>query len=332
MKMQKEILTAQREEYLYLYEEINSREIRLLKAYGKSPEVVLPDQIADKSLIAIGPYCFSESNMLTPNQWESTASLNDLQKENNWCALTGNYIVSVMLPDTVTILDPYAFYNCRKLERLEIGIQLDQIQSDAFMNCQSLHELEIRGSVTDRTGLPFILNQISQELEVIFQTEQGIEAKLIYPEYTESYEEIGPAHIFGLQVEGEGYRARKQFRDGVWDGNGYDSIFTKASVEEKMTTLSKMVLNRLLYPVGLTVEHQKDYEGFLQREEKSIVSELVAGECLDELQFCISQKLLSDRSIELALKLAVENGWVRGSAGILRSRRKLKSQEDPYAF
>ena len=49
--------------------------------------------------------------------------------------------------------------------------------------------------------------------------------RLLYPEYSESYEEIGPAHIFSLHVEGEGYRARKQFVNGRLDFGGYHRAF-----------------------------------------------------------------------------------------------------------
>ncbi len=47
----------------------------------------------------------------------------------------------------------------------------------------------------------------------------------MYPEYYESYDELGPAHIFELNLTGEGFRARQCFKEGVILLNAYDEIF-----------------------------------------------------------------------------------------------------------
>ena len=82
-------------------------------------------------------------------------------------------------------------------------------------------------------------------------------ARLLFPEYYESYDEIAPAHVFGRNIEGEGFRARQCVRAGEIDFALYDSIFQKACAEERETTLNRLALNRLCYPVGLTGEKDR---------------------------------------------------------------------------
>ena len=55
----------------------------------------------------------------------------------------------------------------------------------------------------------------------------------MYPEYTESYDEIAPAHIFGRNITGEGFRARQQFQDGIVQFAGYDAIYPKVIAENR---------------------------------------------------------------------------------------------------
>lgn len=69
-------------------------------------------------------------------------------------------------------------------------------------------------------------------MEVTFQGKTG-QTAVFYPEYYENYDEIAPAHIFGRSIEGEGFRARQCFKEGVPDLSQYDTIFPKACAEEK---------------------------------------------------------------------------------------------------
>ena len=88
-------------------------------------------------------------------------------------------------------------------------------------------------------------------MEVSFEQEDGErEAVLLYPEYYESYDEIGPAHIFELNLTGEGFRARQCFKDGVILLNAYDEIFPQACVEESAEVLIPMAWNRLYAACG----------------------------------------------------------------------------------
>ena len=307
-----------------LCEETENGGLRLCRVFGSVDTLVLPDTLAGgRQIRTIGTYCFAEKGRLPQSLIDEAmeAGLGDgtTAPEGILRPLNGNYLREITLPDTVTCLETYAFYNCRKLERLTVGAALTEVNSDAFMNCRALHTLVIRADAGDMTGLPFILNQVTAELSVEF-SKADTKVRLLYPEYTESYEEIGPAHIFSLHVEGEGYRARKQFVGGRLDASGYDTVFEKACNEEQFLTLMKMALYRLEYPYELSEDARSRYENYIAAHEVAVLEQLVQAQDEDTLRMLCGQPLISDEAIQAAVVHAVAEGWTRGVAGIIRWR------------
>lgn len=306
-----------------LCEEIEKGVLRLCRVFGSVDTLELPDMVEGRQIQVIGAYCFAEKGRLS-QELVSEAIAAGLGNGTDvpdglLRPLNGNYLREITLPDSVTCLETYAFYNCRKLERLTVGAGLREINSDAFMNCRSLHTLVLRASADDVTGLPFLLNQLNAELCVEFSGADHT-VRLLYPEYTESYEEIGPAHIFSLHLEGEGYRARKQFAGGRLDIAGYDAVFEKACNEEQFLTLMKMALYRLEYPYELSESAKVRYEDYIAAHEVAVLEQLVQMQDEETLRMLCGQPLISDEAIQAAVIQAVANGWTRGVAGIIRWR------------
>lgn len=309
-----------------LCEEIENGELRLFRVFGSVDTLALPEVLeGGRRIQTIGAYCFAEKGRLPQMLADEAvkAGLGDGTNapEGVLRPLNGNYLREISLPDTVTCLETYAFYNCRKLERLTVGAALTEINSDAFMNCRALHTLTIRAAAGDATGLPFLLNQLTAELGVEFDG-AGKKVRLLYPEYTESYEEIGPAHVFSLHVEGEGYRARKQFVGGRLDVSGYDAVFEKACNEEQFLTLMKMALYRLEYPYELSETARERYEAYLTAHEAAVLEQLVKTRDEETLRMLCGQPMISDEAVQAAVVCAVAEGWTRGVAGIIRWRNQ----------
>lgn len=307
-----------------LCEEIEDGTLCLRRVFGSVDTLVLPEQVKGKPITVIGAYCFAEKGRLPEvlTKEIQAVGLGDGTNatEGLLRPLNGNYLRDITLPDTVTCLETYAFYNCRKLECMTAGAALTEVNSDAFMNCRALHTLVLRASAGDVTGLPFLLNQLTAELSVEFEGREGKKVRLLYPEYTESYEEIGPAHIFGLHVEGEGYRARKQFVGGRLDVSGYDTVFEKACNEEQFVTLMKMALYRLEYPYELSEKAKTRYQSYIAEHEVAVLEQLVKAQDEETLRVLCAQPLISDEAIQAAVIRAVSDGWTRGVAGIIRWR------------
>lgn len=310
-----------------LCEELEDHTLRLRRVFASQDVLEIPAQVGAQTITVIGAYCFAQQGRL------SEALMRELQNAGLGDGTTatstrlrpvnGDYLRELTLPDTVKELETYAFYNCRKLEHLITGAELAEIHSDAFMNCRSLHTLTLRADASEITGLPYLLNQLTAELCVEFEGREKI--RLLYPEYSESYEEIGPAHIFSLHVEGEGYRARKQFVNGKLDFGGYDAVFEKARNEEQFLTLMKMALYRLEYPYELSEKTKQVYENYVKEHEVAVLEQLVAQKEESTLQLLCRQSTISDEAIQAAVIKAVSEGWTRGVAAIIRWRN-----EDAY--
>ena len=275
--------------------------LKLCRVFGSLDTLMLPETAEGDPITVIGAYCFAEKGHLSEALTDElrAAGLGDgtTATEGRLRPLNGNYLREISLPDSVVCLETYAFYNCRKLERLTVGAALREINSDAFMNCRALHTLVL-----------------------CVEFAQGERVRLLYPEYSESYEEIGPAHIFSLHVEGEGYRARRQFVNGVLDIRGYDTVFEKACNEEQFVTLMKMAIYRLNDPYELSAEAKSRYESYLKVHEVPILEQLVHAQDEENLRLLCGQPLISDDAVQAAVIRAVAEGWTRGVAGIIRWR------------
>lgn len=290
-------------------EELPDQTLRLLRLYGRYAEVTVPEEIGGKTVTEIGTYCFSEK----------VAADFSTELPEGVYPLCGDTIESLILPDTVRLLSAHAFYNCRRMRSLSVGVALCAVENDALMNCKSLRYLTIRGSCTGESGLRYFLSQLRSEVEVTFLQGKEVSARLLYPDFSESFEEISPAHIFGLHVEGEGYRARKQFEGNRLDFSGYDRVFFKASYEESVDTLFRMAVYRLLYPVGLKEGARQDYEAFLSREEGSVLEKIVREKKEEELSFLCESGLLTEGGRRAAVRLAAKSGWMRGNLILMKT-------------
>ena len=321
---------------LYIYDDIPSAgtKIRLLRVYGQSDTLVIPDMIDGKRVTVVGAYCFAPESKLTLQE-EKACEL--FLKEHGLLGthhlVAGDEISAVSLPDGVRCLESYAFYNCRNLKKLTFGAGLDEIHGDFMMNCRSLEMLVVRSDWRMATGIPYFLSQITSEIEVVFlpSGENGMEkeVRLLFPEYSESYEEIGPAHIFHLQVEGQGFRARKQFTNGILDLTGYDRVFENAVSTEPVSTLVRMAADRLGSPAELKPQFQKSYEAYLREHEREWLHAIVAKQDESRLAWMCESGLLTQAGREYAVGEAVKTGWLRGSAALLRTAG---GDEDEYVF
>jgi hypothetical protein len=297
---------------------------RVLRVWGTSPFLFLPDEVEAHAVTEIGAYCFAPDGRLN-GTYESRADMTEL---------CGTYLEAVTLPDTLQKIGNLSFYNCRKLSHLSIGTAMDTVGSDAFMNCTSLHRMTVRGSAKEPSGLRQILAQISSDLEVSFETREGIDAVVFFPEYYESLDEIAPAHLFGRNIEGEGFRARQCFRDGVPDLSQYDTIFQKACAEENERTLNHMVSMRLRYPIDMREEARARYESYATAHAGTICAYAIEKKDIDELSFFIRNHYVDAKTMSDCIRISAEMEWAEGTAILLRFKRELfdTQRENAYSF
>lgn len=285
---------------------------RLLRAFGQKEEVILPAWVERFPLTEIGSYCFAENRHL-PKQYEKTeAAETDLFGSRR--ELSGAYLKKLVLPDTVCGIGNLSFYNCKSLQCLELPGGLEKIGSDTFMNCHNLHNMTLRCGIREKNGLRQILSQISWELEVTFCGKNGTEAVLFFPEFYENYDEIAPAHVFGRNIVGEGFRARQCFKDDKVDFIQYDTIFPKACAEETAGVLCRIAMDRLRYPVDLADAPKELYEDYIRLHAEEICLAAIRVKDTEPIQFLCKQNLISCIVLEQSICQSAEADWAEGAA------------------
>ncbi len=317
--------------YEYLWEPDGAGGARLLGMYGQTPDALVPEFLAGLPVTEIGDYCFAGRRSAAPDSEPLDGQRTDAASLRK---LAGDTVESVILPQTIRRIGSYAFYQCRQLKELTLGDAVDAVGGDAFMNCHRLHRMTVSGEAP-AAGIRQILAQISSDMEVDFVRGEEVRIRLLFPEYYESYDEIAPAHLFGRNIEGEGFRARQCLRQGEIDFALYDSIFPKACAEEREATLNRLACDRLRYPVGLAAESQERYEAYIRAHADALCAEAVGARDEDAVQFLCEQGLLGSLHIDGCIRLAADAEWAKGVAAFLRMKEQFfaeKTVEERYTF
>lgn len=286
------------------WEKTKEGTIRLLGIKDMPSEIIVPDAIEGLPVTEVGPYCFAKNK----------------------------YLERVILPDSVISLSRMAFYHCTALKELEIGAGLIELGSDAFMNCHNLHSLIVRCGAMEKSGVRLILHQISHDLSVHFKgktlsDDKSMEAKLLFTEYYETYDEVTPAHLFGRNIEGEGFRTRQFFKEGIFEYSRYDSTFKKACAEEREETLCEIAVNRLRYPIGLLEEGKRQYEDYVKAHLETVCRRAVLDRDCKMFEFLCEKQLMTNIVLEQAVCLAAEKEWAEGSVLLLHLKAQYFSEK-----
>ncbi len=322
-----------------IYEIKEDKTARLMRAYGENGIIFIPGQIDGIPVTEVGAYCFAPANPHLKPERLLPAFSGKGGNEDLLCELSGKAVLEIYLPDTVTRIGNNAFYNCAKMQKISIPHALEEVGSDVFMNCICLEEIYYRGDITKKSCLKQILAQISWNVEVSYGSENeyegmssGTEAEyegvFFFPEFFEGYDEIGPAHIFELNISGEGFRARQSFRDGEFVITEYDDIFLKALAEEPERNLFRIASNRICYPVGLTEEHKTTYASYL-KEHQNIVEKLIllndhldTAEKRKQLEYLLQEGCMDRETLSRLTLCASENGMAELSVYLMKWKKR----------
>lgn len=288
---------------------------RVLRVSGDTPCPALPAALESVPVAEIGPYCFAGAQRPLPPDarfWGADAGH----------GIAGSFLEAVTLPDSVHTLHNAAFYDCRRLARLELGAGIAALGSDLFTNCRMLQSVTLRAAPNAPTGLKKLLGALSGDLEITFAA-GGVQARLYYPEYWEVLDENAPAHLFDRGVEGEGYRYRQCFADGAVDYPAYDAVFPRAAVGEAPAKLCRLALGRLLWPYALGARARAVYEQYLRAHAQAALGCAVAQRDAAALRLLCGLGLPAAD----AAALCSQAGWGAGMAAVAQGRGAAKSYD-----
>ena len=287
---------------------------RVLRVLGDSPCPAVPALAGGLPVVEIGPYCFADRPVEGGTLWpEDSAETHPV---------TGNFVEEATLPDTLRVLHSAAFYNCRRLRRVELGPGLESLGSDLFTNCRALREFALRAAPDAATGLKKLLGAVSADVSAVFLDAPG--ARLFYPEYMELLDENTPAHIFNHSIEGEGYRMRQCFAGGGVDYAAYDATFAQACVGEPESKMVRMALGRLLHPFALREDARTDYEFYLAAHPDAAFDLAIHDRQEDALRLLAGLGL----PVRDAAARCARAGWSAGSAILLARPKRAAKRYD----
>lgn len=308
---------------------------KILRVYGKQGVLYLPAELEGHPVTEIGAYCFASAEHLPENGIRETELQMEGEDQTSLRPAAGEALEQLYLPDSISVIDNLAFYNCKNLRRLQVGTAVRTLGSDVFMNCHRLSEIQIRCGIREESGLNAILSRISSEVEVCFLGRDfQVVSRLLYPEYTESYDEIAPAHIFGRNITGEGFRARQLFQNGVVQIERYDEIFEKVAAEETPLTSARMALYRLCDPVALREEQKEIYARHVSTNGELLGHYFAERRDLSMLHLLCREHYLEGASLDQVIVGCNACDWGEGSASLMKWKHQYgaANRRDRYQF
>ena len=189
--------------------------------------------------------------------------------------------------------------------------------------------LVMRGSPKDKSCLKQILSQISTLVRVRWADSDGNAiAQACFFEYDQTYDEIGPAHIFKLNMNGEGFRARQAFMDRMFVWKQYDEIFSEAIAQESEDDLLDMAFYRLIYAYDLSKEARQQFLEYIVNHKKRLSELIIRKRDSGLLQSFLELKdgeenFIADvLAVTDMLALAAQDEWSEGSVILHRFKKE----------
>ena len=302
---------------------VNNNGVEIVRCYGTSGDVVLPNTIEGHKVISVAPYCFSDrkrkedTDVLTTEMGGYGFDVDDDK------ILSGNTIESVSFPDTVERIGNYIFYGCKSLTKLSFSDKLKDIGSGAFTGCGSIRKLYVRIINDNKTAVKEILGDLWQRIDVTFENVNTKErSDLVFPEHYEEAVENTPARILYTQHHGSGNDYRQCFYNRELDYFKYDSLFIVAKARDNIKQLEDQVFKRLKTPVNMTDKHKEEYIQFLKDNFEQIIPNIIEKEEISSIELFGKLEIWNDSMIDLAIDEASKQGRAEILSIVMNEKNK----------
>lgn len=275
----------------------------LLRAVTCDKNAVLPDSLfglpvtalADRALAGGGPVPDGDEDILIScgsggAEWDNR-KLEDLS-----------------LPESLRQTGDYVLLNCHALHTLRLSDGVSSWGGGALMNCRSLSAFHLT-RLEDRQGpsLAYLVGELSRELEVTVRERGGTIIRLLFPEFTEIYEENCPAHHFDYTIAGAGYPYHHCFRQKLLRLNDYDALWnTFLGMEHETRTALRLAWLRLRWPAELSPKAEEAYLLYLQKHSGEMLGLLAASNDAEGLHFLLARTSPDRRQLSDACAIARE--------------------------
>ncbi len=266
-------------------------------------------------------------------------------------------IESVSLPDTITTLFGFAFFNCKKLKKITLSDSVIDYYDGVCRQCDSLKDIDITVKKSwyevvrmfladsDRT-LRFLLKIFSSDAEDKEILDKGAvsdnnrlsltTACLTFPEYVYDFNENTMARTIQFSIAGSGMFYRECVDRRSINYREYDKLFEKAVIDGNAVS-EDIALGRLLFPVELTDAARQVYENYVKLNTGSILKRLVEESSLehgakDIMKELLSLGILESVGIDEAIRFASAGGFSEACAILMDGSRQSTASAEEFTF
>ena len=294
------------------YEEIDGG-IRILRALTCDRAAALPDELSGLPVTEIGDYALSIRDKSPDRGEEALIRDNMADPEAKW---DNRGIRELRLPASVRRIGSYAFMDCHELMGLDLPDGPIDWGQSPFMNCMSLHDILLRREGEEMANLYFLCSEITAELDVRILRKGKEEIRVLFPGYTEIWEENTPARQFNYAMDGAGFPYHHVFRGRKLDWKDYDGLWDKSFRREGSHTEEALLLlawYRLRYPEGLRENHAEAYRAYIRGGTAFLLGWIMDHGQPQDLEFFLG---LTEPPEEV-LKKGMDQARERGETGFL---------------
>nr|WP_325212316.1 hypothetical protein [uncultured Oscillibacter sp.] len=229
------------------------------------------------------------------------------------------------LPETLEAVGDYALLNCSALKTLRIHDRAGRWGGGVLMNCRSLDTLHLtRTGPEQGEALAWFAGELSRELDVTLYEPGGEEAaRLLFPEYTELYEENCPAHHFDYSISGAGYPYHHCFRQKRLSLKEYDALWKDfLGMEHEERAALRLAWRRLRWPADLGEPAAAGYRAYLRQHAGEALRLLLAEEGGAGLPLLLELAEPDREALSAACALARERGDAAALAALLEEQHR----------
>ena len=298
--------------------------IAILQAGTPDARAALPEELLGLPVTALGDRALAPDRQGAPLPGGSETLLVTCVPPEEGAAWDNRALQDLALPETLRTVGDYALLNCPVLKTLRISDGVSRWGGGVLMNCRSLDTLHLaRTGPGQGESLAWFAGELSRELDVTVYGPGGETARLLFPEYTELYEENCPAHHFDYFISGAGYPYHHCFRQKRLSLKEYDALWREfLGMEHDEAAALRLAWYRLRYPAELGETAAGGYRTYLKEHAGEALRLLLEEGDGEGLPLLLELAEPDQDALSAACALARERGDTAALAALLEERHR----------
>lgn len=307
--------------------------VTILRAGTCDRRAALPDRLFGLPVTALGDHALAPGRQPAPD-WQPAPGQPSAAGEETLLITCGlpdpaaswdnRGLEDLTLPEGLAAIGSYALLNCSALKTLRAHDGVARWGGGVLMNCRQLDTLHLtRMGETQGEALAWFAGELSRELDVTIHTPGGGTVRLLFPEYTELYEENCPAHHFDYFISGAGYPYHHCFRQKKLQLKEYDALWRDfLGMEHEESAALRLAWRRLRWPADLGDTAAADYRAYLQAHAGEALRLLLEEEHGEGLSLLLELARPGREELSAACALARERGDTAALALLLEEQHR----------